>query len=131
MSNLPAFKENALLTIGVELELQLIDLQTHNLAMEAKDFLRRLSKTKHPGEIKPEITLAMIELNTSIHEDYHSLLTELHCMKDVVAREAALTHVGVCGGGAHPFQKWQEQRIFPIKRFATVSEQYGYLAKQF
>jgi glutamate---cysteine ligase / carboxylate-amine ligase len=108
-----AFKHNPFPTIGVELELQLIDLHTFNLAMEASDFLRRLATIQHPGEIKPEITLAMIELKT------------------LIAKEAARMHIGVCGGGAHPFQKWQEQRIFPTERFTNVSEQYGYLAKQF
>jgi glutamate---cysteine ligase / carboxylate-amine ligase len=131
MTILPTFKENRFFSIGVELELQLINLQNFDLAMEAKDFLRRLSKTSHLGEIKPEITLAMIELNSSIHADYYSLLIELHRMKNVIAEEAARTHIGVCGGGTHPFQKWQEQRIFPSKRFTNASVEYGYLAKQF
>lgn len=128
---LSPFKENLSFTVGVELELQLIDLLNFNLAMESNDFLRRLSNASHPGEIKPEITLSMIELNSSIHTNYDSLAIELHCMKDLVAREAARTHIGVCGGGTHPFQKWHEQRIFPMERFMTASEQYGYLAKQF
>ncbi len=131
MNVLPAFKENPAFTIGVELELQLVNLQDFNLAMEAKDFLRRLSETVHPGEIKPEITLAMIELNSSVHASYQSLMTELRAMKSIVAEEAARSHIGICGGGAHPFQKWKEQRIFPIERFTHISEQYGYLAKQF
>lgn len=131
MSTLPTFKQNPFPTIGVELELQLINLQTFNLAMEANDFLPRLSKIGHPGEIKPEITRAMIEINTTPHADHHSLLMELHALKECVVGAAAKTHIGVCGGGAHPFQKWQEQRIFPTERFTYVSEQYGYLAKQF
>ena len=131
MNILPEFKQNETMTVGVELELQLVDLQNFNLAMEAKDFLRRLSLVKMAGEIKPELTLAMIELNTSVHHSYQALLDELHYMKAIVAEEAAKTHIGVCGGGAHPFQRWQEQRIFPNKRFTSVSEQYGFLAKQF
>lgn len=125
------FKKNEFYTMGVELELQLIDLQDFNLAMEAKDFLRRLSEVPHSGEIKPEITLAMIELNSSVHSSYQDLLTELRSTKAIISEQAAQTHIGICGGGAHPFQKWQEQRIFPTERFNTVSEQYGYLAKQF
>lgn len=131
MSILPLFKKNDFFSMGIELELQLVDLQNFNLAMEAKDFLRRLSEKPIPGEIKPEITLAMIELNSSIHTHYDSLLAELRLIRDILAEQAAQTHIGVCGGGAHPFQKWQEQRIFPTERFTTVSEQYGYLAKQF
>jgi glutamate---cysteine ligase / carboxylate-amine ligase len=131
MKALPLFKENNYFTMGIELELQIVDLTTFNLAMEAKDFLRRLFEKPHSGEIKPEITLAMIEFNSSIHSSYNTLITELLSMRNFVATEAAQTHIGICGGGAHPFQKWQEQRIFPTKRFTTVSEHYGYLAKQF
>jgi carboxylate-amine ligase len=125
------FKNNNELTIGVELELQLINLQSFNLAMEAKDFLRRLSKADCPGEIKPEITQSMIEINSSVHISYSSLLAELRSIRNVIAAEAAKTHIGICGGGAHPFQKWKVQRIFQTKRFENISEQYGYLAKQF
>src|SRR3990167_3127400 len=130
MKNLD-FKKNNELTIGIELELQLINLQSFNLAMEAKDFLRRLSKRNCPGEIKPEIMQSMLEINSSVHTSYDSLLTELREIRDIIAAEAAKTHIGVCGGGSHPFQKWKVQRIFQTKRFEKFSEQYGYLAKQF
>ncbi|MBV8803228.1 MAG: glutamate--cysteine ligase [Gammaproteobacteria bacterium] len=125
------FKGNSTFTIGVELELQLINLQNFNLVMEAKDFLRRLSNRSCSGEIKPEITQAMIEINSSVHTTYSDLLFELRTIRNIIADEAYKTHIGVCGGGAHPFQKWQNQRIFHTERFSEVSEQYGYLAKQF
>ncbi|MBX3709712.1 MAG: glutamate--cysteine ligase [Gammaproteobacteria bacterium] len=130
-NELLSFKKSDPFTMGVELELQLVDLQNYNLAMESKDLIRRLSEISHPGEIKPEITLAMIELNSSIHESYHTLIAELRALRDIIAKQAAQTHIGVCGGGTHPFQQWMDQRIFPIERFTNVSEQYGYLAKQF
>lgn len=125
------FKNNDQLTMGVELELQLVNLQNFDLTMEAEDFLRRLSETTHPGEVKPEITQSMIELNSSIHSSYSSLLNELSSIRDMVSNEACKTHIGICGGGTHPFQKWKQQRIFQTDRFTHTSEQYGYLAKQF
>jgi carboxylate-amine ligase len=131
MSNLKAFEGQSFPTMGVELELQLINLFNFNLATEASDLLRRLDEKPHSGEIKPEITQAMIEINSSIHKDYHSLNTELIELRNLITNEAHLTHIGVCGGGAHPFQKWKKQRIFATERFAHVSDQYGYLAKQF
>lgn len=131
MSNLPAFKENEFTTIGTELELQIVDLQNFNLAMEAKDFIRRLSEIPHPGKIIPEITQSMIELNSSVHMSHASLVTELRNLRDILSNEAYQAHIGICGGGTHPFQKWHRQRIYPTERFASVSEQYGYLAKQF
>lgn len=126
-----AFKKNTAMTMGIELELQLVNLQNFNLAMESHDFLRRLSEITFSGIVKPEITQSMIEINSSIHSSYASLLSELRVMRDLIVHEASKTHIGVCGGGTHPFQHWKRQRISNTERFASVSEQYGYLAKQF
>lgn len=131
MSLLVPFKESESLTLGIELELQLVDLYHFNLVMEAKDFLRRLSNVIDSKSIKPEITQSMIELNSSVHTSFSSLLAEVQDLKNILVEEADKTHIGICGGGAHPFQKWKEQRIFKTERFASFSEQYGYLAKQF
>lgn len=125
------FKKNDALTIGVELEMQLVNLHTFNLAMEAEDFLRRVSETSHPAEVKPEITQSMMEINSSVHPSYDSLLAELRSIRDFLSEEARKAHIGICGGGTHPFQKWKEQRIFKTERFSNFSEQYSYLAKQF
>jgi glutamate---cysteine ligase / carboxylate-amine ligase len=40
-------------------------------------------------------------------------------------------NIDVSGGGAHPFQHWNEQRITPSERFNHIYEKYGYLAKTF
>jgi carboxylate-amine ligase len=40
-------------------------------------------------------------------------------------------NVAIAGGGTHPFQKWSDRKIFPTERFLSVSEKYGFLAKQF
>lgn len=128
---LTAFTESNCLTMGIELELQLLNLQHYDLAMEAQDFLRRVSDISHPGEIKPEITQAMIEINSSVHKNFDTLLQELETIRNVLVEQACQAHIGICGGGAHSFQKWREQRIFQTERFASISEQYGYLAKQF
>lgn len=131
MTLLPAFKGNNKFTIGVELELQLVNLQNFNLIMEATDFLRRTEKLLLKGEVKPEITQSMLEINSSVHTSYKSLLLELNNIITILNTEAKRTHIGISGGGTHPFQKWKEQRIYQTERFASVSEQYGYLAKQF
>lgn len=131
MTNLPPFNGGGSLTMGVELELQLVNLYNFNLTMEAQDLLRRISETNHPGQFKPEITQSMIEVNTSVHKSFSSLLRELREQRDILEEQASQTHIGICGGGTHPFHRWQTQRISPTERYASVSEQYGYLAKQF
>jgi carboxylate-amine ligase len=125
------FRSSAGLTLGVELELQLVQPHDLDLARDAGDLLARLGKLKLPGAVKPEITESMIELNTSIHGGHATLAAELDVMRDAVVREAGMLNLQVCGGGTHPFHSWSARRIFPTERFRHILERYGYLAKQF
>jgi glutamate---cysteine ligase / carboxylate-amine ligase len=126
-----AFKKSNALSMGVELELQIVNRRDFNLSRGAPDLLRLLEKTDCPGEIKPEITEAMIELNSSVHQSYATLLTELRAIRDAMVGQADRLNLGIAGGGTHPFHRWSEQRIFEGPRFQFISELYGYLAKQF
>lgn len=119
------------LTIGVELELQLVRAHDRDLAHEAGDLIGRLKTKKVPGAIKPEVTLSMIELNSSIQKSFAGLFAELHAQRGAVVEAASVLNLGVCGGGAHPFHDWSERRVFPDARFERVVKRYGYLAKQF
>jgi glutamate---cysteine ligase / carboxylate-amine ligase len=125
------FAPSTALTIGVELELQLVQSHDLDLARDAAELLARLEKVKLPGAVKPEITESMIELNTSVHERHAALAAELAVMRDAVVREAGMLNLRVCGGGTHPFHSWTARRIFPTERFRHILERYGYLAKQF
>ncbi len=125
------FAPSASFSIGVELELQILNARDHNLARDAADLIGLLEKAPHPGAVKPEITESMIELNTSIHHQYGSLVEELKRLRDAVAQAAARMNLRIAGGGSHPFHKWSERRIYPTERFKRLLEVYGYLAKQF
>lgn len=126
-----AFSASKPLSLGVELELQLVNRRNYNLATDAADLLRRMRDIPHTGEIKPEITQSMVEINSSIHLRVDTLRAELRHTRDAIAAEAQRMNVGIAGGGAHPFQTWSDRRIFPAERFHELSETYGYLAKQF
>ena len=125
------FRRSGSLSLGIELELQLVRAHDRDLAHEAGDLIERLARRKVPGEVKPEVTLSMIELNSSIQTDYAGALAELDAQRAVVAEAAGMLNLGVCGGGTHPFHDWAERRVYPAPRFRAVTERYGYLAKQF
>lgn len=125
------FKSSERFSVGVELELQLVNTHDYNLTTDAADLLRRVEGRLPAGELKPEITQSMVEINSSVHRRHAELVQELQGARDVLAGEARRMNVAIAGGGAHPFQKWSERRIYPTERFLSVSEQYGYLAKQF
>ena len=125
------FARSKSLSLGIELELQLVRAHDRDLAHEAGDLIERLAKIEVPGAVKPEVTLSMIELNSSVQEDFTGALAELEAQRAAVAESAGLLNLGVCGGGAHPFHDWAERRVYPAERFKAVMQRYGYLAKQF
>ncbi len=119
------------LTLGVELELQIVSTHDYDLAPQAEDLLRVTARHSGAWDIKPEITRSMIEIGTSIQREHAPLLAELLDMRDQVAGAARRLNIAIAGGGTHAFQHWSEQRIYPGDRFHYLSELYGYLAKQF
>jgi len=125
------FKTSQAYSLGVELELQILNSRDHNLARDAADLLELMEKTEHEGAIKPEITESMIEINTSIHYRYATLVAELKSIRDSVATAAERLNLRIAGGGSHPFHDWSDRRIYPTERFQRLLETYGYLAKQF
>jgi carboxylate-amine ligase len=119
------------LTMGVELELQLVSLSDFDLVPASPDMLDLLARAPFPGNVTPEITQSMIEINSSVHTGHAGLLAQLREIRDTLLAAGDRLNVGVCGGGTHAFQQWSERRIFSKPRFREVSQLYGYLAKQF
>ena len=54
------FAPSAPLTLGVELELQIVNTHDYDLVSSAPDLLRMLAKKRKPWDVKPEITMSMI-----------------------------------------------------------------------
>ena len=128
---LEPFSRSAALTFGVELELQLVNLSDFDLTAASPDLLHLLGKSPFPGNVTPEITESMIEINSSVHTLHAPLLAQLQDIRDTLVRAGDTLNIGICGGGTHPFQQWAAQKIFAKPRFRQLSELYGYLAKQF
>lgn len=128
---LDAFNPSAPLTFGVELELQLVNLSDFNLTAASPDLMHLLQRKPFPGNVTPEITESMIEINSSVHTAYGPLLAELTEIRDTLVAAGDTLNIGIAGGGTHPFQHWSDQRISAKPRYEYLSQLYGYLAKQF
>ncbi len=129
--SLETFATSRALTLGVELELQIVNTQDYDLAPQSADLMRLMKGRKIPGDVKPEITRSMIEMATGICSDFSQVISELREIRGALLDSALQLEVGLCGGGTHPFQQWSQQRIYEAPRFHQVSELYGYLSKQF
>ena len=128
---LEAFQKSEPLTLGVELELQLVNTNDYDLAPYATDMLRLMSKHQLPGSVVPEMTSSMIEISTDICRSAAEVLSQLTPVRDALVKSADKLNIAVVGGGTHPFQQWHQQRIYDKERFHELSALYGYLTKQF
>ncbi len=128
---LGTFASSRPLTLGIELELQLVNLHDYDLTGAAPDLLRDFERRRLGMDVKPEMTRSMIEMATGICENYKDALAQLLHIRDALVEGADRLNIGICGGGTHAFQKWEERKIYNTERFNYLSDLYGYLAKQF
>ncbi len=125
------FSKSAALSMGVELELQILNTRDCDLTRGASDLLALLGRRGHPWDIKPEITESMIEVATGVHTAWDPMLSEMQAIRGALCDGAERLNLAIAGGGAHPFQHWSERQIYENPRFHYLSDLYGYLAKQF
>ena len=128
---LESFQKSNALSLGVELELQLVNTNDYDLAPYAEDMLRLMQKIPLPGAVVPEMTSSMIEISTGVCNSSAEVLGQLSQIRDALVKTADKLNIAVVGGGTHPFQQWHERRIYDKPRFRELSELYGYLTKQF
>lgn len=124
------FSRAELGTLGVELEIQLLDSKTLDLKPCAGEILAQ-RQTHQLAHFKQEVTCSMLEINSSIHYDSASLQTELRALASQLQQLAARCDAIPCGGGTHPFQDWRQRQISDQPRYHAFAEHYGYLARQF
>jgi carboxylate-amine ligase len=125
------FKHSEPLSLGVELELQLVSRRDFDLTRGATDLLSSLDYDERFGEIKLEITESMIEVSTQPQLTVAGIAGDLAGLRETLRTHCERNNIAVCGGGTHPFHRWPERRICPGERFDDLYQRYGYLAKQF
>ncbi len=131
MTTLP-FKPSEPFTLGVELELQIVNRRDYDLSRSARRICCGCSKSRGiPARSSPRSPRACSRSAPRCTTPTPTCSRSCKTLRDLVVRQADRLNLGIAGGGAHPFQRWNDRRIFPMPRFHFLSELYGYLAKQF
>ena len=111
---LEPFNKSVALSLGVELELQLVNTHDYDLAPYAEDMLRLMAQTALPGSVVPEMTSSMIEISTDICHSAKDVVAQLTPIRDALVKNADKLNIAVVGGGTHAFQQWHERRIYDL-----------------
>jgi carboxylate-amine ligase len=112
------FHSNKRPTLGIELELGLVDARTMELSSSIHRVLDLLNGSAK--EFKPELMQCCIEINTDICETVGDAEQDLRQKLTRVERVTDQLGLQLWWGATHPFSLWKEQRITPNERYQDL-----------
>jgi carboxylate-amine ligase len=121
------FRSNGVLTLGVELELQIVDRRTLALEPKAEELLKAMPPA---AKVKPELYQDMIELNTGICADAGAVAADLGATLDSLVVAGEKLDVAFASTGAHPMSPYRESEVFPADRYKTLIDRNQWLTRR-
>jgi carboxylate-amine ligase len=119
-------------SLGVEWELELIDLETRELVGAASDILAEISAphgAEHP-KAKHELLESCIEVITGVCTTVDEAVADLQETVAEVAAAAEKRGLGLMCSGTHPITDWATQQISPNPRYARLVDDMQWLARR-
>jgi len=116
-------------TVGVELELQLVDARTLELVPRASHIIDSLDGLA--GSVKHELMSSNLEVISkkcySVAEADDDLSEKLAPVIEEAGRQGTL----IAAASTHPFSRWQAQSVTPDKRYLELVENLQMVARRF
>lgn len=128
LNTLVPFAKSEAFTLGVEMELQVIDKNELNLKPIAQDILAEWPPEDE--KLKPEIFQSMLEINTGICKNAHDAEKDL---SKTVARLIPICdaqNVRIASNGTHPFASWVNRKYYPADRYDLLVERNQHIARR-
>ncbi|HEY3239029.1 MAG TPA: YbdK family carboxylate-amine ligase, partial [Acidimicrobiia bacterium] len=114
-------------TLGVEVELQIVDRETWGLSSGASKILAAVGG--HP-KIKHELMESNLELVTGVCETVAEARADLETTLGDLAPVAAGLGLELCCAGTHPFSDWADQCVTSDERYERLVEEMAWPARR-
>jgi len=114
-------------SLGVEVELQLVDQSTRQLTPLGPEVLRALEGNPH---VKPELLQSTIELNTGVCTDVKEVQRDLESVLAEVRSVCDDLDCNMISAGTHPFSTWPQQAITQEDRYRELVERVQWPAQR-
>ena len=124
------FRQSKPYTLGVEIEFQILDKDTLNLAPMAPEILD-LVPAELQERIKPEFIRSMIEVNTEVCESVQQVKTNLAEMSQQAERLAGERGCLLYAASLHPFANHRDQILSPDPRYSRIINDLQLVGRQF
>lgn len=117
-------------TIGVELEIQLLDSET----LELKPFAPEVLKMVPPslsGRIKTEFVQSMVEINTGICSSVAEVENDIKSTYSLLNEIAESLGATLFSTSLHPFSKGEDQLVSDHPRYIRIMEELQLVGRRF
>jgi len=117
-------------SIGVEIELQILDQETLELVSMAPEILQYVPDSMK-GKIKPEFIQSMIEINTGICKSVDEVEKDLRGTFLVLSEMADRLGCTLYAASLHPFSKVADQKVSNHKRYRRIMNELQMVGRRF
>jgi carboxylate-amine ligase len=114
------------LTVGVEEEFHVVDLDSRELVPRGPDVLERLPSDHYTAELHR----SMVETNSDVFTDLDDLREQLLAMRRHAAEVAEGLGLGIAAAGTMPLVEADEMRMTRSSRFEQMLDDYQMLARE-
>jgi len=115
------FNPNSFPTIGVEVELQLVDTKTYELRSGIEDVMERLPEAAQTV-VKPELMQCYLEINSGVSRTVAEAGQDLTRKLDMVRSAIDPLGLKLFWAATHPFSSWREQKVTVDDRYYRLVE---------
>src|ERR1043165_1788691 len=116
-------------SIGVEIELQILDHDTGDLAPGAVRILKACEEEKLEG-VAAELMQSMIEVKTSICKSVDEVRDQLFARIHKVRNIASSLGFELAMGSTHPFHRTSTSSVYPDERYEKILNRLAWLTYQ-
>ncbi len=116
-------------TLGVELELQLVETSSLDLLPFSERLLDVCQKLGI-DRVKPETHKSVIEIDTDICNDVKECSDEMQGRMQNLIQVTEALRIDLNVTATHPFQRWPERQISNVERYQNLYEKYQWLFRR-
>lgn len=114
------------MTLGVEEEFSVVDLESRELVPRGPEILERLPEAWFSAELHRSV----IETNSTVHSSLDDLREELVRLRRQAAQTAETFGLGIAAAGTVPLVKPDDLDVTPTSRFERMLDDYQMLARE-
>ena len=121
-------------TLGIEMELEVIDRDTRELKPAAAELIGELSRelsgeAEHP-KVKHELLDSTIEVITGINSTVADGRRDIESTLAEIAPLLPERNLALLCSGSHPFSNWQDQGITPNARYEQMMDDFQWVGRR-